>query len=56
MNTIFLGIIAFCMIVITAFWIAIATSILLVIKRLKDMTYLATLLANLISYMKRDDR
>ncbi len=54
MNTFFLGIIAICMVIITAFWIAIAGSILLVLKRLKDMTYLATLLANLVNYIKRD--
>lgn len=56
MNTIFLGIIAFCMVVIIAFWMAIATSILMILKRFKDMTYLATFLTNLITYIKKEER
>jgi len=53
-DTFFLGIIAICMVVITIFWIVIASSILLLLKRLKDMTYLASLLTNLVTYIRRD--
>ncbi|ACG57531.1 hypothetical protein HY04AAS1_0844 [Hydrogenobaculum sp. Y04AAS1] len=53
-DTFFLGIIAICMVVITIFWIVIASSILLLLKRLKDMTYLASLVANLVTYIRRD--
>jgi hypothetical protein len=53
-DTFFLGIIAICMVVITIFWIVIASSILLLLKRLKDMTHLASLLANLVNYIRRD--
>lgn len=55
MNTFFLGVIAICMVVITIFWILIASSILFLLKRLKDITYLATLLSNLISYVRREN-
>ncbi len=53
-NTFFLGVIAICMVVITIFWIIIASSILFLLKRLKDMTYLASLLASLANYIRRD--
>ncbi len=53
-DTFFLGVIAICMVVITIFWIVIASSILLLSKRLKDMTYLASLLARLVDYIRRD--
>jgi hypothetical protein len=53
-DTLFLGIIAICMVVITIFWIVIASSILFLLKRLKDMTYLASLVANLFSYIRRE--
>ncbi|MGC8587716.1 MAG: hypothetical protein ACP5LI_01670 [Hydrogenobaculum sp.] len=53
-DTFFLGVIAICMVVITIFWIVIASSILLLLKRLKDMTYLASLVANLVNYIRRD--
>jgi hypothetical protein len=53
-DTFFLGVIAICMVVITIFWIVIASSILLLLNRLKDMTYLASLVANLVAYIRKD--
>ncbi len=54
MDTFFLGVIAICMVVITIFWIVIAGSVLLLLKRLKDMTYLASLMARVVEYIRRD--